>query len=122
LILYRVDHNITVVAALTPSPRVPQTLAPQRRYPRGIRPPPQSHYRRVAGGALPFLLFEIKPCRTLLEFCGKSCALGDGAFGIQFGGDIGASDHMHALSLGGKRISEAPVWLLAGADNDVIDG
>ena len=51
----------------------------------------------------------------------QAAALGDRALGIQFRGDVGASDQMRLAALCGQRIEQLAARFLPGADHDVVD-
>jgi len=48
--------------------------------------------------------------------------LGDGAFGVEFTGGVRAADQVRVAAGGGERVGELAAGLLAGTDDDVIDG
>jgi hypothetical protein len=51
---------------------------------------------------------------------GQPCALVDGALCVQFGGHIGAADHMGGDAACGHRVGQAPLRLLPGAKHDGV--
>src|SRR5690606_18927720 len=59
--------------------------------------------------------------RTSLKLRSEPARLGDGAFGIEFGRHVRASDQVHAMPGRLQRRQQVAPWLLAGADHDVLD-
>lgn len=56
-----------------------------------------------------------------LDFAGDPRALVDGAFGVQFGSDIGTSNHVHLHAGRNQFIGQLSVGLLASADHHMVD-
>jgi hypothetical protein len=57
----------------------------------------------------------------LLDSAGNTRALRDGAFGVQFGSDIGATNHVHLHACRDQLVGQLSVGLLASADHHTVD-
>src|SRR5215468_992276 len=60
-------------------------------------------------------------CRGSLDAIAEDGAFIDRALGIEFAGEPRAADHMHGLSVRRDLVGDAPVRLLAGADDKGIE-
>src|SRR5690348_1204371 len=62
----------------------------------------------------------VSPPRLVSEPRGQFGRLGDRALGIEFGGDVGAADHVHGSAEGDQLVRQGSIPFLARADDDVV--